>query len=237
MRNTLLAAALAAAVMLPQAASAQVIITSWTPDPGYLTASTMNYTPTGFVGANPGLSRFHLTGTENGTVVEFFSYCIDAFSSLTTGSFEWADISVLLDEPSRQQQLLTLLTNSELLLGAESDTLMRKTISAATQLAVWEIVSEGQDNPYDTSGGEFFTVGGNSDDARALANSYLAQIADGSWTAVAGRKLRLLFSADNQSQVLVTAVPEPATWLTMIGGFAFVGGALRRRRSAALRLA
>jgi hypothetical protein len=33
------------------------------------------------------------------------------------------------------------------------------------------------------------------------------------------------------------AVPEPATWATMIGGFGLVGGALRRRRAGALRLA
>jgi hypothetical protein len=31
----------------------------------------------------------------------------------------------------------------------------------------------------------------------------------------------------------VDAVPEPATWAMMIGGFGLVGGALRRRRSLA----
>lgn len=237
MRNALFAAALAGAALLPTAAAAQVQITGWTPDPGYLSASAMYYTPTSFVGANPGLSRFHMTGTEDGAPVDIFTYCIDAFHSLTTGTFEWADISVMIADTTRQQQLLTLLTHSELLLDAESDTLARKTISAATQLAVWEIASEGQSMPYDTTSGDFYTVGGNSDAARALANNYLAQISDGSWTAIAGRKLKVLFSADNQSQVYVTAVPEPATWISMIGGFALVGGALRRRRAQALRLA
>lgn len=32
--------------------------------------------------------------------------------------------------------------------------------------------------------------------------------------------------------VRITAVPEPATWLSIIGGFAIVGTALRRRRQA-----
>lgn len=33
------------------------------------------------------------------------------------------------------------------------------------------------------------------------------------------------------------AVPEPASWAMMIGGFALLGGALRRRRTGALRFA
>ncbi len=33
-------------------------------------------------------------------------------------------------------------------------------------------------------------------------------------------------------QVGVSAVPEPAAWMMMIGGFAIVGGAMRRRRTA-----
>jgi hypothetical protein len=33
-------------------------------------------------------------------------------------------------------------------------------------------------------------------------------------------------------KVYIAAVPEPATWATMIGGFGLVGGALRRRRAA-----
>jgi len=32
-------------------------------------------------------------------------------------------------------------------------------------------------------------------------------------------------------------VPEPASWMTMVGGFALLGGALRRRKGMAIRLA
>jgi hypothetical protein len=183
------------------------------------------------------MSRFHITGTDNGTPFDIFTYCVDALHAFHPGQFAWADISVMVPDASRQQQLLTLLTRSDLELGAESDTLARKTISAATQLAIWEIVHDSQDTPYDTTSGDLFTVGGNSGDARALANTYLQKIADGSWTAIAGHKLQVLFAGDNQSQVYVTAVPEPASWLTMIGGFALVGGTIRRRRATALRMA
>lgn len=229
MRKTLMTAALLAAA-LPQTAAAQVIINSFTPDPGYLAADTLNYTPTGFVGGSPGMSRFHLVGTDNGSPLDIFTYCVDALHAFHPGQFAWADISVMVPDAGRQGQLLTLLTRSDLELAAESDTLARKTISAATQLAIWEIVHDSQNSPYDTTSGDLFTVGGNSGDARALANHYLSKIADGSWTAIAGHKLQVLFAGDNQSQVYVTAVPEPASWLTMIGGFALIGGAVRRRR-------
>ena len=39
------------------------------------------------------------------------------------------------------------------------------------------------------------------------------------------------------NNALLTAVPEPATWLSMLLGFALVGGALRFRRSSAIRTA
>lgn len=237
MRNALIAAALAlGAAAIPQTAAAQtVIITGYDDDPGYLVADMMYYEPTAFAGSNPGMSRFRFTGTENGQAVEFLTYCADAFKEIGTGTFQLTDISVLVSDPTRQQQLLTLLTHSDLLLGAESNQLARQTISAATQLAVWEIITEK--GKYDTKGGDFYTVGGNSDDARALANSYLAQITSGDWTAVAGHKLQLLFSPNAQSQVFVTSVPEPASWATMIGGFAIAGGMIRRRRSKLYRLA
>ncbi len=232
MRKTLLTAALLAAAALPQAANAQIVITGLTPDPGYLAADSLFYTPLGYEFGSPGMSRFHVTGTDNGAPLDIFTYCIDALHAFHTGEFAWADISAMVPDADRQGQLLTLLTRSDLLLSAESNTLARKTISAATQLAVWEIVHEGQGASYDTTSGDIYTVGGNSGDARTLANHYLSMIADGSWTAVAGYKLQVLFAGDNQSQVHVTAVPEPASWLTMIGGFALVGGAIRRRRGA-----
>lgn len=44
-----------------------------------------------------------------------------------------------------------------------------------------------------------------------------------------------LLGTDNEGYTItpsgLTAVPEPATWAMMIGGFALIGGALRRRRT------
>lgn len=46
---------------------------------------------------------------------------------------------------------------------------------------------------------------------------------------------KLCYDGFKLSQVAVqTAVPEPATWMMMILGFGFIGGALRRRKAPAL---
>lgn len=68
-----------------------------------------------------------------------------------------------------------------------------------------------------------------------------------SFTFVAtGTSTNLAFSADDSSagfygatldNVLVSVVPEPAMWAMMIGGFAVIGGAIRRRRRTAVSLA
>jgi hypothetical protein len=62
-----------------------------------------------------------------------------------------------------------------------------------------------------------------------------------SFRALTGGDLRILFgtpSADNVGPLLdnvkldISAVPEPSTWALMLGGFALVGSAMRRRKTA-----
>ncbi|GGB29658.1 hypothetical protein GCM10011380_19020 [Sphingomonas metalli] len=43
--------------------------------------------------------------------------------------------------------------------------------------------------------------------------------------------------SEAEYNALTTAVPEPATWATMVGGFALIGAAARRRRKRTARLA
>lgn len=44
-------------------------------------------------------------------------------------------------------------------------------------------------------------------------------------------------SGDIGAQLNITAVPEPASWALMIGGFALVGGAMRRRQRVSVNFA
>lgn len=232
MRRFAFAAALAAAAITPQAASASVVITSITDNPGYLTG-TLSYTPTNLILGNLGISRFHLSGTEQpgGAAVDFYSYCIDIFHTLHTGAFDLAPVSTLISSTTRQAQLLTLLSNTDPLLAAATTTSQKQLISSATQMAVWEIAFEGAGNPYSVTSGNLSISGGNSAAARTLANTYLSNITSNLWSPVAGKQIGLLYSRDNQSQIFLTAgVPEPATWAMMIGGFGVIGMAARRRR-------
>lgn len=238
MRAPLIAAALLLATV-PAAANAQINITSVDPDPGYVVSDLAYYTPTSFVGGDLGASRFHLTGTGPSGAIDLYTYCADLFMPVNPGVFNFAPISTLVPDAARQTQLLSLITHTNPLLAAASgDATLLRTISAATQMAIWEVMYESQ--PYDTRAGDLRTVGGISagagwpdpEDARTLANTYLANVsAGGSWQApVAGHKLGLLYSATNQSQLFSMPVPEPVTWAVMIGGLGVLGTAIRRRR-------
>ncbi|WP_168694381.1 PEPxxWA-CTERM sorting domain-containing protein [Sphingomonas flavalba] len=70
-------------------------------------------------------------------------------------------------------------------------------------------------------GAQRFAIGG---DARYVQIDILSNYAEGT--------IYTTYSA-GLSEVRFNAVPEPATWAMMIGGFALVGGAVRRTRRAA----
>ncbi|MBA3895889.1 MAG: PEPxxWA-CTERM sorting domain-containing protein [Sphingomonadaceae bacterium] len=55
----------------------------------------------------------------------------------------------------------------------------------------------------------------------------------GTWQPASGKAVNLLYAPNNQSQIFITAVPEPASWAMMIAGFGMAGVALRRRRALA----
>ncbi|ODU21332.1 MAG: hypothetical protein ABS87_07160 [Sphingomonas sp. SCN 67-18] len=233
MRKFALAAAAAfAAVTLPGAASASVTITSYVGDPGFLTG-TLHYT-TANKTQDVGIGRFHLTGTEQpgNTAVDYFTYCADILNNIHTGSFDLISGSAFITDAAKRGQIITLLSNTNPLLAAATGA-TAKNISAATQMAIWEVLYETS-GTYSLSGGNLFITGGNSAAARTLADTYLANLS-GLWTNDGSQQLSVLYAKKNQSQIFLSAVPEPATWAMMIGGFGLVGGAMRRsRRKAAM---
>jgi hypothetical protein len=214
-------AALAFAV--PGAAQAAYQIDSYAWAPGALSGN-ISYAPTA-LSLNVGIGRFQLNGTdlETGLAANFITYCIDIFHELRPALYDFAPIATLLPSAEKQGQLLTLLSFADPLVASSPD---QNEAAAAVQLAIWEITNETGET-YGFSTGAFQSSGGNSDGARALAQSYLDNVTSGAWAPAEGQ-LQLFYSRESQSQILA-AVPEPATWAMMLGGIAFVGMAARRR--------
>ncbi len=238
-----LCAAVALAAATPASAST-VMVTGWNWDPG-LVFGNLNYDP-GAPGGNDvqtrnnlGIGRFELTGTVNGSPVTFETYCVDIFKNLTTGAYTQSAPSVIMSQTAAIR-INALLSHTDSLLAAATGT-NAIIISAATQLAVWEILYES--GSYGLSTGEFQAVPGSlgANDAAQLATAkstadgYLSRIMDPSangWRASTSANVTVLYAQNRQSQVYLTAVPEPATWLTMIFGFGLIGGVLRRRQAS-----
>lgn len=236
--RTLMAGLLAAAT-LPTAAHAGVTVTGISGDPGFLTGR-ITYTPGG-IGGNAGtttadlnIGRMKFTGTDSATAaaVAFNTYCIDIFNYVRNGTFDIATFT--LGNAVKEQQLKTLLSNTADFIGNAATLAGKQDVSAAIQLAVWEIVNESGTSGYSLGGGLFqvsATQGTAATNARGLAQGYLDNLSN--WTAKSGYSYSVLNAvnpANNQRQVLFAAVPEPGTWALLIAGFGMVGAAMRRRR-------
>ncbi|WP_240782048.1 PEPxxWA-CTERM sorting domain-containing protein [Qipengyuania sediminis] len=241
-----LAAGLLAATALPSAASAGVTVTGVSGDPGFLTGRII-YTPGG-IGGNAGttsadlsIGRMKFTGFDTATAaaLAFNTYCIDIFNYVQNGTFDLQTFT--LGNAVKEEQLKALLSNTAGLIGGAATLGGKKDISAAIQLAVWEIVNESGNNGYSLSGGLFqvsATHGSAATNARALAQGYLNSL--GGWSAQPGFNFSMLSAvspANNQRQILFAPVPEPGTWALLIAGFGAVGGAMRRRTRTRLAYA
>lgn len=188
------------------------------------------------------IGRLQLSGTADGNAVSFHSYCVDLFDLLKPGTFSDGSLDSLNLTPIRLSQLTTFIENADALVSSKKSAVY----SAAAQLGVWEILYE-TNKTFDLTRGAFYASGGNLNgwgySATKLANSWLANVSSGIWKAIPGSEVALLTPASrNQPQIYIrqvpaSAVPEPATWVTMILGFGLLGAAMRRVRRAAHRKA
>ena len=176
--------------------------------------------------------RFAFSGFEVSAPANLFNqhtYCIDIFTGLyTSQNFDISALSAVIPTLDRQSRIAGLLVNSATLFAAATTDAQRNLIGAATQLSVWELVYEAAAVPLTVSTGNFSVFGDFVPNVSTLANSYLAS----NWTA-SPTLVSALVSVNRQSQnqVFLNAVPEPATWLSMLLGFGIVGSALRRAKT------
>lgn len=109
------------------------------------------------------------------------------------------------------------------------------TQAAALQVAIWEIVSELPSNPFDVlHGNTYFTTPGSADatDMLNLAQGYLNYVSGANGMGPMAQGLTALTINGNQDMLVqvVSAAPEPGTWMMMILGFGLVGNAMRAFR-------
>jgi hypothetical protein len=193
--------------------------------------------------------RFDLSGNYAGSIASFMaqSFCFDVtkglFDFAPDNQFEIKSLAAFSSNVNKQKQVAALLLNTQALIDGALNTTDRDFAAVATGIAIWEILYETGTSGYSVSGtgaaigggdGNFYTYGDFSP-YQATANQYLAKVESGEWTGATWRIKTLVSVFGNaQDQLIITAVPEPATWAMMMLGFGAIGATLRRRKTKTL---
>ncbi len=214
-------AALATAFAAPQIAVGQTGSLTMS---GYAYPTALRFNVTGHnnVGAGGFNASFNRTGPT--PAASFVAYCIDlsqtfSWNSSFTVTETWP---ISLFGGFRTGALDRLYTQH----FAEATT---PVLSAAFQLAVWEIVSETSAATYgalDLDTGSFRATSGNST-ARTTADNWLHALGAGPTN---GYVLTALVSGSRQDQMMATPVPEPETYMMLLAGLGLMGFVARRRQ-------
>jgi len=190
------------------------------------------------------------TGSDTATLDKFYAWCLEptefnfantySLVNLTKAPVKGTDgVATTTMDVARGVVMETLVGWVNPTLGAlPNNTAEQKKTLDAFQLALWEIANEGIGNSLNVDSGTFdisnyVTAGTDSaiSGAKALANIWLANIADGTWTRKYLPLAAIIY--DGRQDLLVrTEVPLPAAgWLfgsALAGTFALA----RRRRKA-----
>jgi hypothetical protein len=238
MKKFLALAGAAGLMMAANNASAQAV-----------TVNNISFTPGSVTGnlhsslynGDAGIGQFEFKGNyvQGGAAFDIFTYCVDLGHYVSLGDVNYTSYSIVpistlsTITTAKANALNALLTHTTPLLAAATGQ-NAINISAATQMAVWEIMFETQSSWSVTNNSAFYVTGSGTalGNAESLANTYLNNVSSNAWTVSNNYNLKLLYSSSQQTQIFLTpSVPEPATWGLMILGFGMMGGLLRSRKT------
>lgn len=215
-----------AAIGIAGSAEAALVITSITSANGSAAPTAdIKYTPTNYTVNNVRITPFNVVGTLDGNAVSLFTYCVDIFQTIHSGTYGVYSLNVFLGGNTTKANYIAALIGN---VGADGSAAH----DAAVQLALWELLYEGTSTSPSFSSG-IFKASDISSSILTTAKTY-AQNARTIWSPVSNIDIQVAKSGSYQDQLFWTvrppAVPEPASWAMMITGFGAVGGAMRHRR-------
>jgi hypothetical protein len=186
-------------------------------------------------GVGPIVMTGYATNDPTKKSVSFTTYCADIFDWLGNGTFSSNAYSSLSSSSQAHPYSVTQLSTVTTFLTnvTASGLLTSSDNKAAAQLGIWEILNESPSNSYNLNTGLFYATGGNLGNAITTANTWLGNLST-TWKApAAGYTMNLLDPGKgNQPQIFLStaAVPEPASWAMMVGGFGVLGSVMRQQR-------
>ena len=194
---------------------------------GYVSTSGVVTTPSAIT-STPAAGGFMMENTSNSIPNDsFLAWCLDVQGWLAgTATYNLQSAATFYPGALGAVKISAL----ERLATAVLPSVNTKAESGAFQLAVWEIVNETA-GPYSLSNGNF-VVGTASDGAYALANTWLANLGNGTFAA---DTMTLSVWADargvTQDLAVFAPIPEPEVYAMLGLGIGFLGFMSRRRKS------
>jgi len=230
MRKTMIqarvAAIAAAALFFAQAAWADTLNYVGPAFGGFVTTSGVVTSPAAIT-SSPAAGGFLMQNTSPPSSGSFVAWCLDVQSWLTSPA-TYSQVSgsafytgtVGATKVNALERLATAVLSSV-------DTIQE---SGAFQLAVWEIVNESSGS-YTLNSGNF-RVGTASDGAKGLAQTWLTNLNNGTYSADT-MTLGVWKDVSGKTQdlgVFTLAIPEPEIYAMMAVGLGLLGWAVRRKK-------
>lgn len=198
---------------------------------GYTYSPALGFNVTGRSGVGAGGFNASFDPTGPAPATSFVAYCIDLAQNFSWNSpFSVTQTNVTSLFGTFKAEALDRLYTQHFA------TATTPTLSAAFQLAVWEIVTETSASTFAAFGlgsGTFKALAGDST-ARGTADTWLQNLGSG---GSGGYTLTALVSGSHQDQMMATPVPEPETYMMLLAGLGLMAFVARRRQQDGQALA